>query len=306
MFGLRADGVRLKGIDPIQRIIPHIMTRRYDAQNMSSYDCRCEPFDAFMQAERDKGFNFNYMHIIIAGLARIIALYPRLNRFVINGRIFKRNDIYISFVVKKGLSATAPDSLVKLKFTGHETIYEVKEKIDNAILENAKMESNNGTDKLARLITLTPNCLIKLLVGLIKLLDRHGLLPMAIINLSPFHTSGFVTNLKSIKGPSIYHHLYDFGTTGIFFAMGKENKVPVVQDGQIVVGKVMPVDIVLDERFCDGFYFVNALNDLKRMYENPALLTTPLEELPEDVEVYDHGSRRSRKKAKKEAEKANQ
>lgn len=193
------------------------------------------------------------------------------------------------------MSATASDSLVKLEFTGHESIYEVKEKIDNAVLENAHMEANNGTDKLARVLTLTPNCLIKFLVGSIKLLDKHGLLPRAIINLSPFHTSAFVTNLKSIKGPSIYHHLYDFGTTGIFFAMGKENKEAVVRDGQIEVGKVMPVDIVLDERFCDGFYFVNALNDLKKMFENPSLLTTRLEELPEDVEVYDPGSRKARK-----------
>ena len=60
-----------------------------------------------------------------------------LNRFVINGRIFKRNSINISFVVKKGLSATASDSLIKLEFTGHESIYEVKEKIDKAVLENA-------------------------------------------------------------------------------------------------------------------------------------------------------------------------
>lgn len=295
MFGFRADGKRLKGIDPIQKIIPHIMKNRYDAQNMSHYDCCCEPLDEFIKAEREKGFNFKYMHILIAGLAQIIATYPRLNRFVMNGRIYKRNNIYISFVVKKGLSATASDSLVKLEFTGHESIYEVKEKIDNAVLENAHMEANNGTDKLARVLTLTPNCLIKFLVGSIKLLDKHGLLPRAILNLSPFHTSAFVTNLKSIKGPSIYHHLYDFGTTGIFFAMGKENKEAVVRDGQIEVGKVMPVDIVLDERFCDGFYFVNALNDLKKMFENPSLLTTRLEELPEDVEVYDPGSRKARK-----------
>ena len=285
MFGLRPDGRRLKGIDPIQKIIPHIMNHRYDAQNMNHYDCRCEPFDDFIKAEQEKGVTFRYMHIMMAGLVRIIATYPRLNRFVINGRIFERNSIYISFVVKKGLSATASDSLIKLEFTGHESIYEVKEKIDKAVLENAHLDANNGTDKLARVLTFTPNCVIKLLVGTIKLLDKHGMLPRFIIDLSPFHTSAFITNLKSIKGPSVFHHLYDFGTTGIFFSMGKESQVPVVDKGQIVVGKVMPVDIVLDERFCDGFYFVNALNDLKKMYANPASLTGRLEELPEDVKV---------------------
>lgn len=297
MFGLRVDGRRVKNIDPVQKIIPHIMNERNDAQNMCHYDCPCEPLDAFIKAEREKGLSIKYMDIMIAGMLRIIATYPRLNRFVINGRIFKRNEICISFVVKKGLSATASDSLVKLKFSGHESIYEVKEKIDQAIVENARMEANNGTDKLARVLTFTPNFLIKFLVGTIKLLDKHGLLPKAIIDLSPFHTSCFVTNLKSIKGPSIFHHLYNFGTTGIFLSMGKENVTPVVRNGQIEVGKVMPVDFVLDERFCDGFYFVNAMNDLKKMYLNPATLASRLEELPEDVEVFAPGTSAAKTKA---------
>ena len=64
------------------------------------------------------------------------------------------------------------------------------------------MDANNGTDKLVRLITFTPNFIIRFLVGTIKFLDRHGLLPGAILKVSPFHTSCFITNLKSIKGPN--------------------------------------------------------------------------------------------------------
>lgn len=290
MFGLRADGKRVKRIDPIQKIIPHVMKHRYDAQNMTHYDCPCEPFDDFIKAEREKGTNFKYMDIMVAGLARIIAIYPRLNRFVVNGRIFERNGIFISFVVKKGLNATASDSLVKLEFDGRESIYEVKEKIDKAVLDNATMKANNGTDKAARLLTITPNFMIKILMGSIKLMDKHGLLPKAIINLSPLHTSCFITNLKSIKGPSIYHHIYDFGTAGLFVSMGKESLTPVVHKGQIEVSKVMSVDIVLDERFCDGFYFVKALDDLKKMYNDPSSLTRRLEDLPTDVDVIHPGA----------------
>lgn len=289
MFGLRPDGKKAKGIDPITKIVPHIMTRRYDAQNMSHSDCPCEPMDAFIKSEREKGNSIKYMDIMMAGLVRVFALYPWLNRFVMNGRIFNRNGIFISFVVKKGFSAEAAESLVKLEFTGHESIYEVREKINAAIVENATLEANNGTEKLARLLTITPNFMIKFLLASIKFLDKHGLLPKAILDLSPFHASAFFTNLKSIKGPSIFHHLYDFGTTGIFLSMGKENVVPVVRNGQIVEGKVMPVDYVLDERYCDGFYFVEALNMLKKMYLNPEMLTTRLEHLPNADDVSTHG-----------------
>lgn len=305
MFGFRADGKKLKGLDPIQKIMPHIMSARHDSQNLCRYDTRCEAFDKFIKEQRELGHHFNYMHLVIAGAVRTIALYPRLNRFVMNGRIYHRKGgIYVSFVVKKSLSANAADSQVKLCFTGKETIYEIKDMIDEAIKANSKVSANNGTDKLARFLTFIPNCIIKFAVGTLKFLDKHGMLPNAILKLSPFHTTLFITNLKSIKGESIYHHLYDFGTTGLFISMGKEKMVPVVDDGQIVPGKVMTLDVVTDERFCDGFYFVTALKSLKKFYGNPEILCEGLEELPEDTEVIDIHSRRYKRKMKKAAKKA--
>ena len=290
MFGLRPDGKQVRDIDPIQRIMPHIMKHRHDSQNLTSYDVQCEPFDAFIKNELEDGSSYNYMHLVIAGIVRLTGLFPRINRFIMNGRIYNRNSIQVSFVVKKGLSADAADTTVKIDFTGRETIAEVRDKVNAAIVANNNMDANNGTDKLARLITFTPNFLISFLVGTIKFLDKHGLLPAAILRLSPFHTSAFVTNLKSIKGPSIFHHLYDFGTTGLFFAMGKEAMVPVVSGKEIVIGKRMPMQIVTDERFCDGFYFVTALRKLRELWNNPALMKEPLEELASDVKVIDRHS----------------
>ena len=286
MFGFRPDGKKVKDIDPIQRIIPHIMPTRNDAQNMTEYDCPCEPLDAFIIQQSDKGTEYTYMHLIIAAMVRVYARFPRLNRFIMNGRIYRHNEIQVSFVVKKGMSPNAPDALVKLSFTGLETVEEVRQKIDEAIEANNNLEANNGTDKIARLLTLTPNFLIKWSVGLIKFMDKHSILPNAIIKLSPFHTSLFLTNLKSIKGPAIFHHLYNFGTTGIFMAMGKESEVPVVNDnGEIIVGKRMPVQIVTDERFCDGFYFVSAMKYWERLLKKPAQMLEPLEMLAEDTHV---------------------
>ncbi len=291
MFGYRVDGKKVRDIDPIQRIVPHIMRHRHDSMNLIAVDLPCEPFDEFIKKESAAGNGeYDYMHIIIAGLVRIIANYPRLNRFVMNGRIYKRNVINISFVVRKGMSPDAPDTTVKLEFTGHETIAEVKDKINAVIEANSHMEADNGTDKIARLITFTPNVVIAMLIGLIKFLDKHSLLPKAIIDVSPFHTTAFITNMKSIKGPSIYHHVYDFGNTGMFFSMGKEAMVPVVSGKEVVPGKRLPFKIVTDERFCDGFYFATALRVLRKYYTHPEVLKEPLEELAEDVTVIDRHS----------------
>lgn len=55
MFGYRPDGKKVKDLDPIQRIMPHIMVHRHDAQNLTSYDCPCEPMDEFIKAEYESG-----------------------------------------------------------------------------------------------------------------------------------------------------------------------------------------------------------------------------------------------------------
>lgn len=285
MFGFRPDGKKVKNIDPIQRIVPHIMRTRNDAQNLTSYDCPCEPMDAFIDEQLAQGKVYNYMHMLIASMVRVFALYPRLNRFIMNGRIYRRNQILVSFVVKKDLSPEAPDSLAKVEFTGLETLEDVRRIIDDAIEANNNITANNGTEKLARILTSTPNFLIKFLVNFIKFLDKHSMLPNAFYKLSPFHTSLFVTNMKSIKGPSIYHHLYNFGTTGIFMSMGKESQVPVVSKGEITIGKRMPIWITTDERFCDGFYFIAAMKHMERLLKYPALMMEPLEALAEDTSV---------------------
>lgn len=58
-------------------------------------------------------------------------------------------------------------------------------------------------------------------------------MPKAVINASPFHTSVFLTNVGSLGIDSVYHHLYNFGTTSLFFAMGKKKKSFIYDDDEI-------------------------------------------------------------------------
>ena len=115
-------------------------------------------------------------------------------------------------------------------------------------------------------------------------MDRHNIMPKAIVELSPFHTSLYLTNLKSLGIGHIFHHVYNFGTTGLFFAMGKEKRIPVVKNGEIVQEKHMGFGLVSDERFCDGLYFANSLRMLRKFMKNPAVLENSLEAKVEDCE----------------------
>lgn len=282
----RPDGREVKNIPPIQKIMPYIMKTRTDSMNMYDDVFDCEVWDSYIKEKDAEGIKMTYMHILIAGVVRMIALRPQLNRFIMNGRVYTRDKICVSFVVHPKLCDGDTETTIKLEFEGTETILEIVETINRRIKEETTArDGENGTDKLARVLTNIPGPVIRFAVNTLMWMDRHNLLPKAIIDLSPFHTSFFITNLKSLGINYIFHHVYEFGTTGLFFAIGKEqNYVEQDKEGNISNEKRMGWSLVSDERFCDGLYFALSLRQLRKFMKNPKLLEEPLEAKVEDVE----------------------
>ncbi len=284
MFGKRADGRVVRTVEPLQMIMPYIMKTRTDSMNMYEDSFACEVMDKYIKEKEKEGIKLGYMHIFIAAIVRVIAERPQLNRFVMNGRIYTRPKIWVSFVVHPTLEDGSVGTTIKLCFEGTETILEVAEIINKAIeKETTKRTGENGTDKLARILMHIPGPLISFAVNTLMWMDKHNILPKAIIELSPFHTTFFITNLKSLGINHVFHHTYNFGTTGLFFGMGKEKKVPVAQGKEIILEKHMGFGLVSDERFCDGLYFAMSLRRLRKIMKNPAVLETPLEKRVEDM-----------------------
>lgn len=286
MFNQRPDGRAIQNLEPMQMIMPYVMKTRTDSMNMYEDTFVCEPMDAYIKEKASEGINLSYMHIIIAAIVRLIALRPQLNRFCMNGKIYARPKIWVSFVVHPTLRNESVGTTIKLCFEGTETILEIAETINKAIdKETVGRTGENDTDKLLRtLMKKIPGPLIKLVVNTLLWMDKHNILPKAIVELSPFHTSFFITNLKSLGINHIYHHVYEFGTTGLFFAMGKEKQVASVQGNTVIAQKEMGFGLVCDERFCDGLYFALSLRKLRRFMQNPSSLEKPLDKKIEDVD----------------------
>ena len=284
MFGKRPDGRVVRNIEPLQMIMPYIMKTRNDSMNMYEDTFDCAGMDAYIKSKENEGIKLSYMHILIAATVRVIALRPQLNRFVMNGRIYARPKIWVSFVVHPTLEDASIETTIKLCFEGTETLHEIAKVVNDAIeKETTKRTQENGTDKLARALTRVPSPIIKFAVNTLMWMDKHSILPKAVINLSPFHTSFFITNLKSLGINYIHHHTYNFGTTGMFFAIGKEKMIPVVKGNETIHQKHMGFALVSDERFCDGLYFAMSLRLLRKIMRNPALLEKPLDKKMEDV-----------------------
>ena len=272
MFGHRPDGKKVKGLDPIFRVIPNVMLDRDDSQVYFKQDIPLKNLDEYIDRKLAEGIRFSYMDIIYSAIVRIIKERPQLNRFAMHGTLYERDEIYITLTIKKGLEDNTPETTVKLKFTGDENIYEVSEILQKTIEKNKNLSEENNTDKLAGALSLIPDFMLRWAVKFLWFLDKHGLLPRAIIDASPFHTSAFLTNVGSLGIDSIYHHLYNFGTTSMFFSMGKKKKSYIYEDDEIQQEKCITIAFVGDERICDGYYYASSFKQLSRYLKKPELL----------------------------------
>lgn len=270
----RSDGKQIKALNPFVGIIPYIMDRRSAAQNFSKHVYVTDSIDQYILEKKAQGCQFAYLHCFIAAYVRLLAERPELNRFIMNGRIYQRNKIYVSMVVKRSFRENGEETTVKFEFTGQETIFEIAEILDKVIAEARARQSSTDTDKLLLRIMSLPGVAKKILVTTLKRMDKVNLLPASIIEVSPFHTSLFFTHLKSIKTDYIYHHLYDVGTAGIFVALGKTAKLPLVVNDEIVIKNCIQVGYTVDERICDGVYFARSLKRLEKYLTDPRLLET--------------------------------
>lgn len=272
MFGHRSDGRRLKTLSPFFRVIPNVMLERSDSQVYFKQDIMLKYMDEYIDKKATEGIKLSYMNIIYAAMVRIVAERPQLNRFAMNGSIYARNEILVSLAIKKSLSDESDETTIKLPFTGEENIFEIKEKLDKAIEDNKKVTTENSTDRLAKTLSLVSDGTLRRIVKFLGFLDKHGIMPKAAINASPFHTSLFLTNVGSLGIDSIYHHLYNFGTTSLFFAMGKKKKSFLYEDEEIREEKCITIAFVGDERICDGYYFANSFKLLTKYLRKPELL----------------------------------
>lgn len=279
----RTDGYRVLTDDPMYEIAAYVMDKRYDASNYIKQAIDYESLQEYTRKCRKKGITMSHMSIIVAAYLRLVSQNPYLNRFVMNKRIYVRNHFCVSFVTL--ISGKNRSTVNKVYFNLDDDIFTVNKKLQDAI-EKCNESSSDGTsmDKLAKKLVRIPG-LLTVAVSVLKFLDKHFWLPFSIVDASPFHTSLFITNLASIRTGAVYHHLYEFGTTGIFIAMGQPSKKIILNGEKVEEKKIMEIGIVTDERIADGHYYGRCFREILKYFKDPSLLETKPDSIVTDEDI---------------------
>jgi hypothetical protein len=272
---MRPDGTRVAGLSPIVQALPYIMPRRFDAQNWASDYVDEEIVKGFIRRKRREGQHVTHMSVLVAAYYKAALEHPKVNYFIMNRKVYKRNHFCFSFVILKTRADGTPDeTTLKIFLEPEDDVFSISRKIKENVDLNQNRVHNNNTDKFANLAFRVPG-LARLVFGLAYHLDLHGLLPRKIIDLSPFHTSLFITNLASINTSYIFHHCYEFGTTSVFICMGKPVPDPLAPAGSRK--KHMPLGVVMDERIATGIEYSRFFAAFERYLKRPELLEDRLD-----------------------------
>ena len=299
MFGFRPDGRRVKDIDPIVRITPYLMPMRCDAQVFLQHKADYELMARYIAKKGMEGERITFMQIIIAAFVRTVSQHPEINRYIMNKQFFSRNCCSVSFTMLKDMTdPDAGETAVKIKFDLTDTIFDVRDRMMKVIEASRGVETQNFVDKLVRVLFAIPG-LPTAIVGLVRLLDRYGLCPGALLDELPFHTSMYITNNASIGLHHVNHHIYNFGSTSLFFGMGTAERVAVVEKGVTRMKRFLPIGITADERVCSGAHYAQFFDMMRDLLNHPEKLEVPPESVKFDPRCEYHVPR-----VEKAAEKA--
>jgi hypothetical protein len=268
----RFDGELVKDIDPVRRMMTLVMRARNQSIIYHTTQWDVTKARAWLRAyNRARGAKSQatLFHLVAYAGVRTFYAKPGLNRFVSGGRIYQRKGMWLSSTVKTGLTDGAPLTTIKLNFPENERFDEVVERITDAV-KNVRSGKESQFEREVRFFAGLPGPLLQVIYAFTRGLDRVNLLPAFLIKPDPNYTSLFLVDLGSIHLDNAYHHLYEYGTCGLFGVVGRSKSVTILDHrGQPQVRQVMQVHWSFDERVNDGFYCMKSLEIGGRIIEDP-------------------------------------
>lgn len=269
-FGDRRDGKKIK-MNGFDRFLYYLKPRRSDSEVYISKTIDVTNLVEYMKEKKKENEKITYFHLFCMAIGKVIYNRPLLNRFLIGGCKYQRNDVTISFVAKTDFSDTAREFLTVIKVLEDDKLDDISKRITEDV-KKIRSNKESHTDDFVNKLGKLPKFVMAIIVWFIKRLDNHDLLPSSLTKNSIYHSSILVSNLGSIHCDGIYHNLTNFGTNSILLTIGEIKEDVRVVDGKREKRYVCDLGITLDERIADGVYFAKSVNLLEYILDNPSLL----------------------------------
>lgn len=286
-FGDRKDAKRIRDLTGLAQICIDLKPNRSVSDVYINQKMDLTKLYAFIQKKKAAGEEVTLFHAFVTAFGKMMYNRPKLNRFVANRHIYEHNDVVISFVAKVSFDDHSEEMMILIKVEPNDTLETISKKIADKVnkIRKSSTVSKKGANSAIDTLGKLPNILRVPIVGMFKWCDRHGLLPLSLVDDNLYYSSIIVSNLGSIHCGAIFHNITDFGSCSSLATMGEMHDEEVLIDGKKQMRKICEFGVNLDERIADGYYFAKSLQLLQYLFDNPELLEEKADEKIEVKEV---------------------
>lgn len=277
----RRDGKLLKDIDSMHFIMPLIYPNRCDNEAYFNEMIDLTNLDKYLEKKNSNNpeYKYNLFQAVVTATLKTITLRSKMNRFIANGNLYERYETSAAFTVKKEFSDDGDEVLCFIHSKPEYTIEDIHNDIYKQLTKLRKDNTVDASTDAMDTFQKLPRFISKTAVKFVCWLDKHGWVPQSLIETDPYYSSCVLANLGSIGIKSGYHHLTNWGTTGVFITIGKAEMKPFfTSEGTTEMRRGLDVGFIIDERLADGFYYARTIRLFKLLLETPELLDLPLNE----------------------------
>ncbi len=253
----------------------------YDPTVYGTLTVRMDKALAYIEAFRQRtGVRLTVTHLMTKAMGEALRRCPEANAVLRFNKIYLRKQVTISALVVQTDGGKVDLTSAKIDDADQKSLREIATEMEEAVRRvrerrDVAMEKGKGT------IQKIPYMFLNLFTWLMGFLMYTLNLDLSRLGM-PKDAFGsiIITNVGSLGLDTAYVPLVPYTRVPIFVAPGAVKEAPVVEDGKIVVGKVMNINASFDHRFIDGFHAGVLANTLRELLENPFEKFDSLDALP--------------------------
>ena len=251
--------------------MPYLMRGRNESAVYLEHDISLRRADAFIREwnQANPGLRVDVFHLAAWALRSTLDRYPYMQGFVAGGRLYRRRGIWFSYAIKAKLEPDAPLIVVKRRFDLDELFAAMVQGMRDTE-HSYRSGAAARVDRELGLLLAFPGFVRRILMRFVNVADRVGMLPRSFIENDPMYASAFFANMASLGMPAVYHHLYEYGTCGIFSSLGRPSTEPGSPTSGPDRRRTMNVRWTYDERVEDGLMAWYAIRRFAEVLEDPA------------------------------------
>ena len=255
----------------------------YDPTVYGTMTLRMDKALQYIEQFRQKtGRRLTVTHLVTKAAAEALRRCPDANAVLRFNKIHLRKRVNVSVLVVQTDEGTGKVDLTaaKVEDADQKSLLQIVDELE-AVVNKVRQRKDVALEKGKSTVQLIPfllmNWFLKILAFVMYTLNID--LTWAGMPKDAFG-SVTITNVGSLGLDTAYVPLVPYTHVPIFIAPGLVKDAAVVEDGKVVVGKVMNVNASFDHRFIDGYHASVLSKTMRELLEDPFHHLDDLEKLP--------------------------